>query len=366
MARVGERPYDRLFAILSGALVIAGFFMLSSASLGSSVARFQTPYYFLMHQIVMGLIPGVFLFLITSHIDYHRWRVFALPLLLASLVLVSLVFVPGLGLSHGGARRWLDLGPVSFQPSELLKFAYIAYLAAWFEGKAKQLNSFMLGVLPFLFMNLFVGFFIIKQPDMGTLMVLLIAAAGLWVISGTSLRNVSILICIAVVLLGIVAIVEPYRLNRIKVFLDPTHDLQGSGYQVRQALIAVGSGGVWGKGFALSDQKYNYLPEPIGDSIFAVIAEEVGFIGATSIVLLFILFYLRGAAIVRKAPDQFGYFLGMGILFLIIAQVLINISAIIGLIPLTGIPLSFVSYGGSALMVTLAELGIIFNISRHI
>jgi cell division protein FtsW len=362
----GAKSHDKLFAILSGALVIAGLFILTSASLGLSIARFQTPYYFLIHQVAVGLIPGIILFWFTYHIDYHRWRVFALPLLLFSLVLVSLVFVPGLGLSHGGARRWLILGPVSFQPAELLKFAYIVYLAAWLEGRTKQLNSFTLGALPFLLMNAFVGFFIIRQPDMGTLMVLFIAAGGLFLISGASLRNSVFLICLAVILLGIVAIVEPYRLDRIKVFLDPMRDPQGSGYQVRQALIAVGSGGIWGKGFALSDQKYSYLPEPIGDSIFAIVAEEVGFVGASAIVFLFLLFYLRGSAIVKKAPDRFGYFLGMGILLLITAQALINISAIIGLIPLTGIPLSFVSYGGSALFITLAELGIIFNISRHI
>lgn len=363
--RAPHGSYDKLFAGISAALIVAGLFILTSASLGLSIAKFQTPYYYLFHQLLMGVIPGLLLFWGTYHIDYHYWKKLALPLLFLSFVLLALIYVPNLGMTHGGARRWLKLGSFTFQPSELLKFAYVAYLAAWFEGRAKDLGTFTRGLLPFLVMNAFICAIIIAQPDLGTLLVLLAAAAGLFFISGAPMKHLATAVCVALIFLGILAYTEPYRFDRVKVFFDSSHDLQGSGYQVRQALIAIGSGGVWGKGFALSDQKYSYLPEPMGDSIFAIVGEEVGFLGSSAIVVLFLLFYLRGSAIMKKAPDTFGYLLGMGILFLITAQAMINMGAIAGLIPLTGIPLSFISYGGSSLFVILAELGVIFNISRY-
>lgn len=356
--------YDNIFFSLAILLLIFGAFILASASLGLSVSKFGYPYYYFLHQVLFGIIPGVILMYTTYRVPYAFWRRHALIILLGAVFLMFLVFVPSVGFLHGGARRWITIGPVSLQPSEILKLAYIIYLSAWLESKSKSIRSFKLGLLPFLIMSAFIASFLIMQRDIGTLGVLLTSIMALFFLSGGNFRQIALLSLIGLVIMGVLVAVEPYRLERLKVFLDPSHDQQGMGYQINQALIAVGSGGIWGRGFGLSRQKFSYLPEPIGDSIFAVLAEELGFVGGITLILLFLLFFLRGIWISARAPDFFGKYLCAGILFLIIFQVLINISAIIGLLPLTGIPLSFVSYGGTAMTVTLAEVGIILNISK--
>ena len=359
-----SKNYDVIFSGISFLLLIFGLFILASASLGISISRFGNPYYYLFHQLIFGVLPGAILFYFTFKIPYVTWRRFALPLLLAAVFLMFLVFVPGVGFYHGGARRWISLGPIFFQPSEVLKFAYIVYLAAWLESKSKALDSFKFGLLPFVIMSSFIASFLIFQPDIGTLAALSAAVLALFFLSGGNLKQIALLSLAGLVIIGILVVAEPYRLDRLTVFLNPEHDPQGIGYQINQALIAVGSGGFWGRGFGLSRQKFSYLPEPVGDSIFAVAAEELGFLGVMFLIVLFILLFLRGIWISRRAPDAFGKFLAAGLLFLITFQALINISAIIGLMPLTGIPLPFVSYGRSALALNLAELGIILNISK--
>lgn len=359
-----RQSYDPVFFLLAMLLVGFGLLALASASMGISAAEFGHPYYYLLHQIAFGFLPGMLGLFVVSKIPYQTWRRYAPLLLVVSLVLMFLVFVPFIGLSHGGARRWILLGPVSFQPSEFLKFSFIIYLAAWLETRTRDIHSLSGGLMPFLIMSGFVASFLVLQPDIGTLGVLLLTAVGLFIMSGGQWKHIGILFLIGCVALGVLAFLEPYRLNRITVFLNPEHDPQGIGYQVRQALIAIGSGGMWGRGFALSRQKFSYLPEPMGDSIFAIVGEELGLVGTISLIVLFVLLYLRGATIVKSAPDLFGKFLGMGILLLIIIQAFINMGAISGLGPLTGIPLSLVSYGGSALAITLLEIGIILNISK--
>jgi cell division protein FtsW len=276
-----------------------------------------------------------------------------------------LVFVPSISLYHAGARRWLSFGVFSFQPAELLKFSFIVYLAAWLESKAKHIGSFTFGLLPFAIMSSMVAALLIRQPDFGTLMVLLAAVGALFFVSGGHIKQLALLVIIGMIVLGVLVAIEPYRLSRISVFLNPSYDVRGAGYQIHQALIAVGSGGVFGKGFGLSAQKFGYLPEPIGDSIFAVLAEELGFVGSSALLILFLLFFVRGISIMQRVPDFFSQLLGTGFLFVITFQAITNIAAIIGLIPLTGIPLSFISYGGSSLAIMMAEVGIIINISRY-
>lgn len=356
---------DRIFLCLSITITLFGLFILTSASLGISTYQFGGPYYYLLHQLFFGLLPGIAAIYIASRIHYLFWKNYALLILLAAIFLTSLVFIPGFGFHYGGANRWLSLGPVSFQPSEFLKLAYIIYLAAWLESKSKSISSFKFGFLPFIIMSGFIASFLIMQPDIGTLGVLMASILALFFVSGGNIKQLFGLSGALVLILGILIIIEPYRLERVKVFWNPAHDLEGSGYQINQALIAIGSGGFWGRGFGLSRQKFSYLPEPIGDSVFAIVAEELGFLGGAALLLLFLFLFLRGMRIARRAPDNFGKLLVSGIMFLIIFQILINVSAIIGLLPLTGIPLSFVSYGGSALMVTLAEIGIVLNISRY-
>ncbi len=357
--------YDPIFFALSLLLLGIGLFVLASASLGLSILNFRNPYYYTLHQIFYGALPGLVLLGFFAQTPYRFWKKIALPLLLIAIGLMILVFVPGIGFAHGGAQRWISLGPISFQPSEFLKFAFIIYLASWLESRVRDIRSFTMGLLPFLIMSGFIASFLIKQPDIGTLVVLMMTAFALFTISGATWRQIVAMVLLGGVLFGILAIAEPYRLSRIITFLDPARDPQGSGYQIRQALIAIGSGGLWGRGFALSRQKFSYLPEPMGDSIFAVAAEEIGFIGSTSIMLLFMLFYLRGIQIARSTTDLFGKFLATGLMLLIIVQSFVNIAAISGLGPLTGIPLPFISYGGSALVFTLTEVGIILNISKE-
>lgn len=359
-----NRSYDKIFFTLSALLLIFGFFVLASASLGLSQTKFGYPYYYLLHQIIFGVLPGAVLLYFTYRMPYLFWKRSALFVLLCGIFLMFLVFVPALGMYHAGARRWLSFGPFSFQPAEFLKFAYVVYLASWLESKVKSISSFKFGLLPFFIMSAFIASFLILQPDVGTLGVLLASIMAMFFLSGGSLRQLALLSLVALVIIGVLISLEPYRMQRLTVFLNPEFDQQGIGYQINQALIAAGSGGFWGRGFGLSRQKFSYLPEPIGDSIFAVAAEELGFAGSAVLLGLFFLFFLRGIWMVWRAPDFFGKFLGSGVLFLIMFQALINISAILALLPLTGIPLPFVSYGGSALAVNMAEIGIILNISK--
>src|SRR3989344_2113463 len=363
MRRAGS--YDKIFFFLSIFLTLFGLFILASASIGFSMSKFGSPYYYFLHQVLVGVLRGLALLYATYKIPYEKWKKFALPLLLLAIFLMSLVLIPGIGLLHGGARRWLAFGSVSFQPAEFLKLAYIAYLAAWIESKSKSIGSFKFGLLPFAIMSAFIASFLVMQPDIGTLVVLMISVLALFFISGGSFKQIALLSDIGLVIISVLIAVEPYRKERLKVFLNRQSDPQGSGYQINQALIAVGSGGLFGRGLGLSRQKFSYLPEPIGDSIFAVFAEELGFLGAILLLGAFLLFFLRGMWVANRAPDLFGKLLCAGILFLIMFQVLINISAIIGLLPLTGLPLAFVSYGGSSLALTLAEVGIILNVSKR-
>src|SRR3989344_4851687 len=257
---------DTFFFFISILLLVFGLFILTSASLGLSAERFGHPYYYIFHQIIFGLLPGVLLMYICSKIPYFTWRRWALPFIFCAIFLMFLVFVPSLGFYSAGARRWLSFGPVSFQPAEFLKFAYVVYLAAWLESRSKSISSFKFGLLPFAIMSGFIASFLILQPDIGTLGVLMATVLAMFFVSGGSVRQIFLLFLISLALLAVLIFIEPYRMDRLKVFLNPAEDPQGVGYQVNQALIAVGSGGFFGRGFGLSRQKFSYLPEPIGDS----------------------------------------------------------------------------------------------------
>ena len=355
---------DTIFLVLIIAVIFFGFFVLASSSLNISSLKFGQPYYFISHQLLLGIIPGTFLFLFASKFHYRRWKNLSLPLMFAAVVLMILVFTQ-LGLYHGGAKRWISFLGFSFQPSEFLKFAFILYLASWLESRSKEISSFKFGFLPFSIMSGFVASFLILQPDIGTLLVLLLSVFSLFFISGGKLKQIALLAFVGMVTMSVLVYLEPYRFDRLKVFLNPTYDAAGAGYQLNQAIAAIGSGGIFGKGFGLSFHKLGLLPEVLGDSIFAVLAEELGFVGGIFTLTLFLFVFFRGIYIVKRAPDVFGYLLGAGIILLITYQVLINIAAITGLMPLTGIPLSFVSYGGSALATMMGEAGILLNISKY-
>ncbi|MEK7503124.1 MAG: putative lipid II flippase FtsW [Patescibacteria group bacterium] len=356
---------DNIFLILSFSVIVAGILILASASLNLSAERFGSPYYYLSHQFLFGILPGLVLLIVCYKIPYKFWKNWSVALMIISCALMALVLIPQISLLHGGARRWLSLGPISFQPSEFLKFAFVAYLASWLESRGKNIGSFKFGLLPFIIMSGFVASFLIFQPDIGTLLVILSAVFFMFFASGGNWKQMGVLILVAIASLAILVALEPYRRDRIAVFLNPQSDVQGKGYQLNQALIAIGSGGIFGKGFGFSYQKFGNLPEILGDSIFAILAEELGFLGSMAVLLLFLFIFLRGVYIINRIRDRFGQLLGMGILFTVVFQALINIAAIVGLIPLTGIPLSFISYGSSALVIMMAEIGIFLNISKH-
>ena len=303
---------------------------------------------------------------VMQKIDYRFWKKMAVPIFFLSIVFLILVFVPGIGSKIYGASRWIQLGPFSFQPSEMAKLSIILYLAAWLESRgAQKIKDFNEGLLPFLGIMGLIAFLIMKQPDTGTLGVIVLTSFAIFFISGAKISHLVSMGVGGFAFLALMVKLEPYRMNRILAFRNPDIDPQGIGYQIKQALIAVGSGGILGAGIGHSRQKYNYLPEPVGDSIFAIIGEEVGMIGATIIVLLFVVLAIKGLRIAKNAPDNFGRLVATGIVSWIIFQAFINISANIALIPLTGIPLPFISYGGTSLVFLMSAVGILMNISKQ-
>lgn len=360
-----EKQPDKtlLFAVL--ALLTFGLVMIASAGVIYSQTRFGDGYYFFKHQLFFGAMPGFLALYVFQKIDYHVWKKFAVLFFLVSIILLLFVFVPGVGSRVYGASRWIQLGPFSFQPSEMAKLAIIIYLAAWFEGKGSQkIKDVFEGLLPFLGVMGLIGFLIIKQPDMGTLFVIILTSFAIFFVSGARLRHLFLMGGLGTFALWILIKIEPYRFDRIAAFLDPSSDPRGIGYQISQALLAVGSGGFFGLGLGHSRQKFNYLPEPVGDSIFAVIGEELGLLGGVILIVLFVLLAMRGFRVAKNAPDVFGRLVATGITTWIIMQAFINIGANIALVPFTGIPLPFISYGGTSIIFLLAAVGILLNISK--
>ncbi len=355
---------DKVFLGVVIMLLVVGFFSFISASLGV-LARSEAKFWSIVISQAIGLVLGGGLMWWFSRIDYKAWRKYAFYLFLVSIGLTLLVFIPSISLEHGGARRWIDIGPISFQPVELLKIAFVIYFAGWLswvKGKAKQVKY---GVLPLVAMLGIVAAILLQQPDTKSIILIFIASASMLILSGVPWKYVFIAFGIGALMFGILAISKPYLFKRVTTFLDPTSDLQGASFQLQQSLIAIGTGGLTGRGLGQSVQKFTYLPEPQGDSIFAVIGEEFGFIGTTSIVVLFLVFGLRGLRIAYRAPDSFGRLMVAGIVILLLAQSFLNIASIIGLFPLTGVPLVFISHGGTSLMIAMAAVGIILNVSRY-
>jgi cell division protein FtsW len=346
-------------------LLTIGILVLSSASTVLSYSRYDNNYYFLLRQVLYGVLPGLILLYVCSRIDYHFWQKIAPLLVFIGMGLLLLVFVPKIGLEVGNARRWINFGEFLFQPAEFVKLAMIFYLASWYDKRQQHVDNLYYGFLPSLVIVGIVAGLIMMQPDIGTMLVLGVIAFVLFMVGGVKLRYLfaTLLAAMAVMWLAIKA--APYRMERIVAYFNPDVDTRGISYQINQALLAIGSGGWWGTGFYQSRQKYNYLPEPIGDSIFAIMSEELGFIRVTLILLLLLLFAYRGYKIARTAPDTFGQLAAAGITSWIVFQGIINIGGITNLIPLTGIPLPFISYGSSALIVTLAGMGVLLNISRY-
>ncbi|MDP3958135.1 MAG: FtsW/RodA/SpoVE family cell cycle protein, partial [bacterium] len=318
----------------------------------------------IFNQILIGLFSGLVALFFLSRFDYRLLKKYAFYILLGALLVNLLVFVDGIGFTHNGATRWIVVGTFSFQPAELLKIAFVVYFAAWLSWARERVRTPRFGLLPFLILTGASAAILLKQPDTGTFMVIFAAGLAMFLVAGARFRDIASVGALAALGIAILAFMKPYLKARIMTFFNPAIDPLGASYQLQQSLIAIGSGQLFGKGFGQSVQKFNFLPEPVGDSIFAVLSEEFGFIGGVTLILLFVAFALRGLRIANVAGDGFGRYLAVGLVTLIVAQSFVNIASMVGLLPLTGIPIAFVSHGGTALLFALAEVGILLNISR--
>jgi len=353
-----------LLATVTG-LVLFGLVMIASAGSIYGDYRFGDAYYFFKQQLV-GVGIGFLLLFLLQGVDYHLFRRWALLIFLGAIALLVAVLMPGLGIEAYGAQRWISVGGTSFQPAEAVKLATVLYISAWSASKSsKHLTDTMEGFVPFFITLSCVSFLIVLQPDVGTMVVVALTAVVIFFLAGAHIKHIVALFLMGCGALAALIVAAPYRLERFTTFLDPAADAQDAGYQIIQALIAIGSGGLAGLGLGASRQKALYLPEPVGDSIFAIIAEELGLWGSFIVLALFAVLLWRIIRIARRAPDVFGRLVVAGIGVWLIGQAMMNVAAITSLMPLTGIPLSFISFGGTAMVFALAAIGIVLNVSRY-
>jgi len=367
----GSRP-DYILVGVVVILVVLGILVLASVSASLSQEKFGTTYYFLNHQLLFGLLPGLILAFLAFKIRLDFLKKWAPVLLLINLILLAMVFLPKVGVGAGGATRWLSLGPISFQPSEFLKLTFILYLAAWLTsrtphqgaGRGQAEKEFSQTLIVFLTVIGLISLLLIFQPHVSTLGMIVLVAVLMYFLAATPLWHSILIVLIGVGGLFSLIKLAPYRAARLLVFLKPETDPMGIGYQIKQALIAVGSGGIFGLGLGMSSQRLGFLPQSISDSIFAIMAEETGFIGSLILISLFLIFLWRGFKVGKGRENRFSQLLAVGISSWIVIQAFINVGSMIGILPLTGIPLPFISYGGSALVAELVGVGILLNISK--
>jgi cell division protein FtsW len=361
-----KKKVDNFFLTIVLVLIFLGLAMFISASFGILARNPKTFYSILTSQLVLGLICGLIGMFLALKIDYKFWRKYSFYIFLFSILLTAAVFIPKLGWSHGGAQRWISLGPLgSFQPAEILKFAFVIYFAAWLSWIKHKVKDFKFGILPLFLMLGLIAFILFKQPDTKSFILITITGISMIYLAGVPVKYIFSIGLIVTIGLSVLVFFTPYLQKRIQTFINPASDSLGSSYQIQQSMIALGSGGILGRGYGQSIQKFNYLPEPQGDSIFAVLGEELGFVGTVATIILYVLFALRGLRIANRSPDLFSRLLVSGIVILITAQSFMNIASIIGVIPLTGVPLVFMSHGGTSLMIYLIALGIVLQISKH-
>ncbi|TVX94252.1 stage V sporulation protein E [Paenibacillus agilis] len=345
-------------------LLAIGIVMVYSAGSVLAFHDYGDSYYFVKRQLLFAVL-GLAAMFVTMNVDYHVWKRYAKVGMVICFALLIIVLIPGLGVVRGGARSWLGIGSFGIQPSEFMKLAMVVYLSYRLSESQHTITNFLKGLMPALLIMGTAFGLIMLQPDLGTGTVMVGASLLVIYISGARIQHLMSLALVGVA--GFVALIlaAPYRLLRITAFLDPWKDPLGSGYQIIQSLYAIGPGGLTGLGFGASRQKYSYMPEPQTDFIFAILAEELGFIGCTAVIILFMIVVWRGMRAALAAPDMFGSLLAVGIVGIVAVQVLINVGVVIGLMPVTGITLPLISYGGSSLTLMLTALGILLNISRY-
>lgn len=353
--------------ILLGAILVLltiGIVTVYTSSHVWAAYKYEDHLFFVKRQLLFAFI-GVIAMYIISSIPYMTWRNYAKPILIVCFILLIIVKIPGIGIVRGGAQSWIGVGAFSIQPSEFMKLGLIIFLAVHLSVNQKYITYFKKGFLPVISLVFFVFALIMLQPDLGTGVVLVLTSMLMIFVSGARISHFSGLALIGIVGFALLILSAPYRISRITAFLNPWEDPLGDGFQIIQSLYAIGPGGLMGVGLGNSLQKYFYLPEPQTDFIFAILGEELGFIGGIFVIGLFLVLFWRGIKIALTAPDQFSCYLALGIVAMLTIQVMINISVVIGLIPVTGITLPFLSYGGSSLTLILCSVGILLNISRY-
>jgi cell division protein FtsW len=364
MAKRQKQFNTALFWIIASLALVGALAFLSS----SFVVLVESKRLFtrmLLNHLGLGLIGGTLLAMVAYKVPLGFWKKASFPMLFVSILLTLLVFVPALGLTHGGATRWISLGFISFQPAELLKFSLVIFYAAFLVKHHGRVGTIKYGLLPVGLLLALVGGILLLQPDTGTFLVLAATICAMYFLAGAKLKHFGLILLGGLLLVGGLVATRPYLVDRVKTFIDPSLDPLGSSYQVRQSLITMGSGQTLGRGYGKSIQKFDYLPEPLGDSIFSVIGEEFGFVGSMSVVFLYIAFLFQGLKVSFAARDSFSRYAGIGIVSVISLQAIINIASIVGVMPLTGLPLPFMSQGGTSLMIMLIASGVLLRISRY-
>lgn len=353
----------RLF-VVTVILLGIGAVMIYSASFAFAYDVYGDSAYYLKRHLLYILF-GLLLAIPIMSVDYAKLKRFIKPCLLLSILLLTAVFIPGVGKAVGGARRWISLGPINFQPSEIAKMTLVFYAADVLSRKQSEMESFVYGFLPLMFVLGLCVVLVLAEPDLGTAIALAVLIILMAFVAGVNVKQLALTMSPGVVAVAALIMMKPYRIKRITTFLNPWQDPKGAGFQIIQSFIALGSGGIFGVGLAHSKQKLFYLPEAHTDFIFSIIGEELGLLGTLSIVALYVIFIWLGFKIAYSARDLFGQFLAFGLVSMIALQATINIAAVTGSIPTKGLPLPFISYGGTSLVYNMASVGFLLNIARH-
>jgi cell division protein FtsW len=359
-----EHEPDKKLIYAFFVLIVFGLIMLASSSAFLAYTKFENSYAFLQKQVI-AVIIGLVLYYISSKTNYLKLRKNAIYFLIGSLLLLSLVFIPGLAAGHGSARSWIIVFGQSLQPAEFVKLSFLIYLAAWMEARYKMMRTLSQGLIPFGIILAIVSILMFLQPDLGTWSIIALSSMLVYFVGGANKKHIIFILIIGVLAVYSLVTYTDYEKDRFACLKDPSFDTQKECYQINQSLIAVGSGGMWGQGLTESRQKYSYLPEVSGDAIFPIISEEIGFIFSSFLILLYVYIFYRGWLIALKAKDIFGRLLAVGIVGWIFFQTFLNIGGMLNLIPMTGVPLPFISAGGSAMLAGLIAVGILVNISRY-
>lgn len=353
-----------MLLVATAMLLMAGLLAVYTSSFAIAYREYGDTNYFVARQAIFAMV-GLAALVFCMRLDYRYLMRWSVPILVIALAALVAVLIPGVGVERNGASRWLELGPIAVQPSEFAKLAVIIYISAWLTSRGKEISKFTLGFVPFVLLLGVVGGLIIAEPDMGTTIIVFLTASTLFFVAGAPLSHLGLLVGVGGFISYLVVTSRDYQLDRLVSFMSPESDPQGVGFQIIQLLIALGSGGPLGIGWAESRQKFFYVPGSHTDGVFAILGEELGFIGLMGILALFGFFIYRAVRVTVRSRDRFGMLLGIGIVSWISFQTLINIGGITRTIPLTGVPLPFLSYGGSALISVLAGVGVLLSVSRY-